>query len=495
MCRYCFEGREAGELISPCKCAGGQKWVHLACLRRWQRGVLVSQPTHPDFYDSDQRHKTCNVCNSAYTCKPPTRLELMQSFTGAELAALVEVGCLIASSKGFSGELKRHVQGIPEHLHASIVDRHWIDGAFLIIRVTESTEGTVHLHLTDAGDASAFADDLSDDWCWQLQGRSYRLNFIGPLQAVASADRPTRIAAIKGLEVPCGAFLTLAEEADCGEDGILAVNLTNMFELSASSHALKRARYRKALTDVLATGEEELHTRIQVMHFLGGPCHEDRVHAAIISTDGDERYEQHETLRSALTAAQTRCRDLDQAGESCAPPQEQAAPAEAAQRAEDEPPQKRARTAEADGAATGSQGRRVTVKVFWGTAGWSRCQLMGEIASGSWGLCRSSPADVTSTAPNEIYDSVYPRLIFAPASEMSESFDQAVSVEELNRARLEQLVRHQQLLQQRDVLVDSLDNAVLRDAFLQSESSSDDLDEEVAEGEEEEDEEDADQEN
>ena len=51
LCRYCFEGPEAGELLSPCECKGGQKWVHLSCLRRWQRMVLVSQPTHPAFYE------------------------------------------------------------------------------------------------------------------------------------------------------------------------------------------------------------------------------------------------------------------------------------------------------------------------------------------------------------------------------------------------------------------------------------------------------------
>ena len=34
MCRYCFEGEEEGPLISPCACKGGQKWVHLSCLRR-----------------------------------------------------------------------------------------------------------------------------------------------------------------------------------------------------------------------------------------------------------------------------------------------------------------------------------------------------------------------------------------------------------------------------------------------------------------------------
>ena len=89
-CRYCFEGEEGGPLISPCDCAGGQKWVHLACLRRWQRMVLVSQPTHPAFYERDPRHYKCNVCNGDFTCAPPTRHELMASFTGPELGALIE---------------------------------------------------------------------------------------------------------------------------------------------------------------------------------------------------------------------------------------------------------------------------------------------------------------------------------------------------------------------------------------------------------------------
>ena len=42
LCRYCFDDEEYGELLAPCDCAGGQKWVHLSCLRRWQRMVLVT---------------------------------------------------------------------------------------------------------------------------------------------------------------------------------------------------------------------------------------------------------------------------------------------------------------------------------------------------------------------------------------------------------------------------------------------------------------------
>ena len=112
ICRYCFEGEEEGSLISPCKCSGGQKFVHMACLRRWQRGVLVSQPTHPAFYEDDVRHHRCNVCLSDYTCPPPSRGELMESFTGPELAALLEPGCVIASHDQFSSHLKvLHVFG------------------------------------------------------------------------------------------------------------------------------------------------------------------------------------------------------------------------------------------------------------------------------------------------------------------------------------------------------------------------------------------------
>merc|ERR1712224_45829 len=62
----------------------------------------------------------------------------------------------------------------------------------------------------------------------------------------------------------------------------------------------------------------------------------------------------------------------------------------------------------------------VRVHVFWGTTCWSRCQLVGEVASGSCGLCRSKTADVTEVKPDELYASTSPRLIFAPKSQMTE---------------------------------------------------------------------------
>ena len=58
----------------------------------------------------------------------------------------------------------------------------------------------------------------------------------------------------------------------------------------------------------------------------------------------------------------------------------------------------------------------VRVFVYWGYAGWSRCQLMGEIARGSWGLCKANTQDVVSKRPDEVWQAVYPRLVFAPKS-------------------------------------------------------------------------------
>ncbi len=142
MCRYCFdEGSEENPLISPCACKGGQKWVHLSCLRRWQRMTMVSQPTHPAYWSDDKRHHECNVCKSEYTCPPPTRNELMESFTGAEIAALITEGCAIASADVFSRALEAQLASNPL-LRLLSGNSHWVRGFFLITEVAED-DGTV----------------------------------------------------------------------------------------------------------------------------------------------------------------------------------------------------------------------------------------------------------------------------------------------------------------------------------------------------------------
>ncbi len=58
-----------------------------------------------------------------------------------------------------------------------------------------------------------------------------------------------------------------------------------------------------------------------------------------------------------------------------------------------------------------------------GNAGWSRAQLLGEIAHGSWGLCRASSGDLTSNIADRWSQlTASNRLAFAPINEMTEDY-------------------------------------------------------------------------
>ena len=43
---------------------------------------MVTQPTHPAFYERDERQFTCSVCKAKFAFEPPSRQELMAGFTG-----------------------------------------------------------------------------------------------------------------------------------------------------------------------------------------------------------------------------------------------------------------------------------------------------------------------------------------------------------------------------------------------------------------------------
>merc|ERR1712232_305220 len=105
--------------------------------------------THPDLYDIDQRQRVCNVCKAEFTCPPPTRTELLASFTGAELASLIEEGSLIGSAEHFSSEMEQQVSVYPEAIQHAIVCRHWVRGVFLIVKVVEDRAQPRKLNLED----------------------------------------------------------------------------------------------------------------------------------------------------------------------------------------------------------------------------------------------------------------------------------------------------------------------------------------------------------
>ena len=56
-CRFCFQDELCGDLIAPCACTGSQEYVHLKCLRMWQKVSLRSNGC---------AEKNCRVCKHKY---------------------------------------------------------------------------------------------------------------------------------------------------------------------------------------------------------------------------------------------------------------------------------------------------------------------------------------------------------------------------------------------------------------------------------------------
>lgn len=68
VCRFCLDSKapenSAGEdarLVAPCACRGSSKFVHVACLRRWQSEVVSSSTSESAL----ERANTCPVCKSS----------------------------------------------------------------------------------------------------------------------------------------------------------------------------------------------------------------------------------------------------------------------------------------------------------------------------------------------------------------------------------------------------------------------------------------------
>eukprot|EP00401_Gymnodinium_catenatum_P003995 CAMPEP_0117528214 /NCGR_PEP_ID=MMETSP0784-20121206/37197_1 /TAXON_ID=39447 /ORGANISM="" /LENGTH=556 /DNA_ID=CAMNT_0005324489 /DNA_START=27 /DNA_END=1697 /DNA_ORIENTATION=- len=445
ICRFCFDGDEAGELISPCRCIGGQKYVHFNCLRMWQRAVLVSQPTHPDTVTGDCRQQICNVCKTEFSCPPPTKNELMASCTGPEIAALIEEGCIIASTESFSNKLLKQIVGLPERLIEGVVFRNWIRGVFLIVKVANE-HSSVQCELSDGEDVEAFIDQLGEDArTLTFNRRRFSITCDGPLRDLSEDALPAaRRAALRATSLPLTMQLIPMSQGDTGSDGILAVNLAQPLDISRRS-SLHPGRELVFAAEVAQVVGFNATPRATISHFLGGPCEDERVSACLVFFRGRYAVMRDKTcMNMALRLAEALAsgQGLDTAPEVTWVPTEGTDADIASQQDE----------IDADGEEQFSEGRDVRLAVFWGYAGWTRCQLMGEIARGSWGMCRASREDVVAHKPEDVWRMVYPKLVFAPRNEMSANYDEQpeddIRRQELRRmallrAMLDSQVEHQ----------------------------------------------------
>lgn len=408
---------------------------------------------------------------------PPTRAELLASFTGPELAALIEEGCIIGTTRDFSRELERQVRGFPELMADSIVSRNWINGAFLIVKVVEDRQREVVLKVLDAEDMGHFIGQLSADArSIRIRDRRFSLLSIGPLRSIPEGASPEAIREIlRQVTTPASFLLRPEATGDCGEDGIVAVNLTRHFNFNPAVpltvfRAKQRTTFRAAVSRLLGGNSTETDLKSKVTHFIGGPCEEQKVICCLIVSKG--RYtviQDDDCLLKGLAAAEVKAerqaalealqghtlRQKQSASTGCSSAAADGAAAalslvlgasaskrrrldasgNADVRPEDEASEVHGEEASQDVQHVGP----VRLFVFWGYAGWSRCQLMGEIARGSWGLCQATDEDIVSRGPNEVYGAVYPRLIFAPKSEMTESYGGHENEEEDERRQLRRM--------------------------------------------------------
>jgi len=134
VCRFCFSSE--GELISPCMCKGSNEWVHLECLREWQKRVLIDQPTHPQYQTSID--SVCNVCLEPFTGigEAPSRHDQILSYTTPQLAKLASTpGNLLVSTRESSRESLEIIEQHPEIRDRLIT---WTKAVFLM---TDTYEG------------------------------------------------------------------------------------------------------------------------------------------------------------------------------------------------------------------------------------------------------------------------------------------------------------------------------------------------------------------
>ena len=271
------------------------RWVHELCLRRWQRMILVSQPTHPSFQTEDERHHKCNVCMANYTCAPPTRGDLMASFTGPEIAALVAEGCIIASRDSFSEYLEASRNSTIFFPRSS---SHWIRGVYLITSVTPDTEEQT-IPVSDQRFLEQLRSQLDDNLEFSIHGKRLRLTSGGSLFGVPPENRATALAA---LQAPVELVFASVVPPTFSDDHIAAVNLTNPILPPVGGR--ERIIIDRAVQN--ACRRFPGASRVQLTHFNGGPCVQNEVMACVVLGGATRGWTVKNDLEDAILLAHSR---------------------------------------------------------------------------------------------------------------------------------------------------------------------------------------------
>jgi len=286
---------------------------------------------------------------------------------------------------------------------------HWKRSVHLITAVQEE-DGFIRVGLPTRANREAFLRRVSGDSTVQLRGRTLRV--------IRWEQDAVLLAPAEGAQ------------AECGEDHIVAVNLTRPLDKPPDVRKVRDAIARAVRISKGAA-------QVTVTHYLGGPCSEDSLVSCIVpgGTDGpgwtcvqdleDAVLLAHRraVVHGDICAGQTVRLSGSSASSSSSTP---ALGGELGLALEFEEGRWLVRTGSGEvvrvspAALIPGEGAGGRVLAFWGDARWSRVQLLGEIARGHWGLCRAGVMDII-VSPARRWPSLDGRLAFAPVTEMTES--------------------------------------------------------------------------
>lgn len=373
----------------------------------------------------------------------------MSSFTGPELGALVAPGCIIGAHRVFSNELQRQIStsiNTMRTLAMNLRYGHWMNGAYLITDVKEETSiiemplkdlrslEFLIIHCKDTPDATSL--------CISMRGRNLRILRKGAFSGCGGSSKDMR-EELEKLKTPAKVVFAQEDDyggnLDCGSDHVGAVNLTRCIDGPPNESGAKIVRGALALVHSKWPGTK----KVQVTHYLGGPCNDSEISQCLVFGGKGRGWTLLQNLSNAVLLAHRRALPGGIGGPAIGGGQSvrlKELQSEAgkvlngqlglALRWVDKKGRWVVRLCNGKGIKIKPvnleplEGQHGRVYVFWGNAGWSRTQLLGEIARGHWGLAKASVGDLI-TKVGERRKGLDGRLAFAPETAMTEGFMKA----------------------------------------------------------------------
>lgn len=224
----------------------------------------------------------------------------MESFTGAEIAALVREGCIIASSEAFSQDIYSKFRSLHPMEREQLSLDHWYRGVFLITAV-EPEPNDVRIPMDSQARLEALRAQFDDENILQLSGeKSFRLVAEGELAHCRNMGNEALKAEFKKLVAPTVLFLQSTTPNNYGDDRIEAVNLVQ--RKSTISNEIKRAVQKAKIAVKNARKLEDL-PEINVQHYTGGPCDDSTLSCCVVFRGSGRGWEVCDALLPAFKCA------------------------------------------------------------------------------------------------------------------------------------------------------------------------------------------------